>query len=56
MSRVERRFTTIEQTQLVVVKRSGVIEPFNRDKVITGVRKACKGRLPKPNWPDSASG
>lgn len=40
----ERRFTTIEQTQLVVVKRSGVIEPFNRDKVITGVRKACKGR------------
>lgn len=40
----ERRFTTIEQTQLVVVKRSGVVEPFNRAKVITGVRKACKGR------------
>lgn len=40
----ERRFTTIEQTQLVVVKKSGVIEPFNRDKVIAGVRKACKGR------------
>jgi len=40
----ERRFTTIEQMQLVVVKRSGVVEPFNRDKVITGVRKACKGR------------
>ncbi len=30
--------------QLVVVKRSGVIEPFNREKVISGVRKACKGR------------
>jgi transcriptional repressor NrdR len=30
--------------QLVVVKRSGVVEPFNRDKVIGGVRKACKGR------------
>lgn len=30
--------------QLQVVKRSGVIEPFNRDKVIAGVRKACKGR------------
>jgi len=30
--------------QLVVVKRSGVVEPFNRDKVIAGVRKACKGR------------
>jgi transcriptional repressor NrdR len=40
----DRRFTTIEQTQLSVVKRSGVIEPFLRDKVIQGVRKACKGR------------
>jgi len=40
----ERRFTTTEQMQLVVVKRSGVVEPFNRDKVISGVRKACKGR------------
>ena len=40
----ERRFTTIEQMQLVVVKRSGVIEPFNRDKAVAGVRKACKGR------------
>ncbi|MDR1808212.1 MAG: transcriptional regulator NrdR [Propionibacteriaceae bacterium] len=40
----ERRFTTVEQTQLAVVKRSGVVEPFARDKVIQGVRKACKGR------------
>ncbi|MCL2735592.1 MAG: transcriptional regulator NrdR [Propionibacteriaceae bacterium] len=40
----ERRFTTLEQTQLAVVKRSGVVEPFVRDKVIEGVRKACKGR------------
>jgi transcriptional repressor NrdR len=40
----ERRFTTIEQMQLVVAKRSGVVEPFLRDKVISGVRKACKGR------------
>ncbi|OYN90067.1 transcriptional regulator NrdR [Parenemella sanctibonifatiensis] len=40
----ERRFTTIEQMQMVVVKRSGVVESFNRDKVISGVRKACKGR------------
>lgn len=30
--------------QLVVVKRSGVVEPFSREKVVTGVRKACKGR------------
>lgn len=42
--RCERRFTTVEQMQLVVVKRSGVVEPFTRDKVISGVRKACKGR------------
>lgn len=40
----ERRFTTVEQMQLVVVKRSGVVEPFAREKVISGVRKACKGR------------
>lgn len=40
----ERRFTTVEQTQLAVIKRSGVVEPFIRDKVIQGVRKACKGR------------
>ncbi len=40
----ERRFTTLEQMQLAVVKRSGVVEPFVRDKVISGVRKAGKGR------------
>lgn len=40
----ERRFTTLEQMQLVVLKRSGVVEPFSRDKVINGVAKACKGR------------
>ena len=40
----ERRFTTLEQMQLVVLKRSGVVEPFSREKVVTGVAKACKGR------------
>ncbi len=40
----ERRFTTLEQMQLVVVKRSGVVEPFSREKVVRGVAKACKGR------------
>ncbi len=40
----ERRFTTLEQMQLVVVKRSGVVEPFSREKVVNGVAKACKGR------------
>jgi transcriptional repressor NrdR len=39
-----RRFTTLETTSLTVVKRSGVTEPFSRDKVVTGVRKACQGR------------
>lgn len=27
-----------------MVKRSGVVEPFSRDKVVAGVRKACQGR------------
>lgn len=39
-----RRFTTVEEVSLVVVKRSGVIEPFLRSKVVAGVRKACQGR------------
>ncbi len=29
---------------MLVVKRSGVVEPFSRDKVVSGVRKACQGR------------
>lgn len=39
-----RRFTTVENASLTVIKRSGVTEPFSRDKVIAGVRKACQGR------------
>jgi transcriptional repressor NrdR len=39
-----KRFSTVEQMQLVVVKRSGATEPFAREKAIAGVRKACKGR------------
>lgn len=39
-----RKFTTIEQIQLSVVKRSGVVEAFSRDKIIKGVGKACQGR------------
>jgi transcriptional repressor NrdR len=39
-----KRFSTVEQMQLVVLKRSGTSEPFARDKAIAGVRKACKGR------------
>lgn len=40
----QRRFTTVEEISLSVVKRCGVTEPFSRDKVINGVRKACQGR------------
>jgi transcriptional repressor NrdR len=39
-----RRFTTIEEASLRVIKRSGVAEPFSRAKVVSGVRKACQGR------------
>lgn len=40
----ERRFTTVEQLTLAVVKRCGVTEPFSRDKIVAGVRRACQGR------------
>jgi transcriptional repressor NrdR len=39
-----RRFTTVEEATLAVVKRSGVTEPFSRDKVVSGVARACQGR------------
>lgn len=39
-----RRFTTIETSSLLVIKRSGATEPFSREKVLAGVRKACQGR------------
>ena len=39
-----RRFTTVETASLSVLKRSGVSEPFSREKVVTGVKKACQGR------------
>ncbi len=40
----QKRFTTIETASLMVTKRSGVTEQFSRDKIISGVRKACQGR------------
>ena len=39
-----RRFSTLETASLTVVKRSGATEPFSREKIISGVRKACQGR------------
>jgi transcriptional repressor NrdR len=39
-----KRFTTVEEAVLAIVKRNGVTEPFSRTKVMSGVRKACQGR------------
>ena len=42
-----RRFTTferVEELQLVVVKRSGGREPFDRSKILDGIRRAAKNR------------
>lgn len=39
-----KRFTTIETASLTVVKRSGATEPFVREKIAVGVRKACQPR------------
>ena len=38
------RFTTVEKALRIVVKRNGLTEPFSRDKVIVGVKRACQGR------------
>ena len=38
------RFTTVDKALLIVVKRNGLTEPFSRDKVIVGVKRACQGR------------
>jgi transcriptional repressor NrdR len=39
-----RRFSTTETASLTVIKRNGVVEPFSREKIVSGVRKACQGR------------
>lgn len=38
------RFSTSETASISVVKRGGTTEPFSRDKIVNGVRKACQGR------------
>lgn len=43
-----RRYTTyerLEELPLVVVKRSGVLEPFDRAKLRAGIERAATGRL-----------
>ncbi len=42
-----RRFTTyekIEDVTLMVVKKDGRREPFSREKIVEGIRKACQKR------------
>ncbi|MEO5921517.1 MAG: transcriptional regulator NrdR [Pseudolysinimonas sp.] len=39
-----RRFSTTETASLSVIKRNGIVEPFSREKIVAGVRKACQGR------------
>ena len=45
--RCEMRFTTYERLQrasLFVIKKDGRREEFNREKLLTGIRKACDKR------------
>jgi len=42
-----RRFTTYERLEDVlpmIIKKDGRREPFNRDKIVAGIRKACEKR------------
>ncbi len=42
-----RRFTTyerIEEIPLIVIKKSGIREPFNRGKILNGLIKSCEKR------------
>lgn len=34
----------METASLSVLKRAGVSEPFSREKIVSGVKKACQGR------------
>jgi len=53
----EYRFTTyerIEPVNLTVLKRSGKIEPFDREKIIRGITIAAKDRIDKKTISDIA--
>lgn len=46
-SKCQRRFTTyehIEQVPLMVIKKDGRREPFDKKRILTGVIKACEKR------------
>ena len=43
----EKRFTTyenIEEASLMVIKKDGRREPFDRKKILAGIKKACEKR------------
>ncbi len=45
--RCGKRFTTyeiVETTPLMVMKKGGTIEPFNREKLLNGLLRACEKR------------
>ncbi len=47
-----QRFTTyerVEQIPIVIVKKDGRREEFNREKVLTGIKKACEKRAISTN-------
>jgi transcriptional repressor NrdR len=46
-----RRYTTFERREevpIVVRKRDGSLEPFDRNKIAEGIRRACKNRPATP--------
>ena len=46
-----RRYTTFERQEevpLIVVKRNGIEEPFDPQKIVEGIRRACKNRPVTP--------
>ena len=55
-SACEKRFTTVEQMQLTVLKRSGATEPFTprQGRSPASARPARAARSPRTTWPASA--
>lgn len=52
------RFTTFERVELpelVVRKRSGIVVPFERARVLDGMARAAKGRVALPELEDAAA-
>lgn len=37
-------YETIEETPILVIKKNGGIQPFDKNKIITGIIKACEKR------------